>query len=146
MLARAGMENSSPPISKHKLLLMTLVLFQFFHWFDPSQPYLSAFVNVHYNMTAAELQRDVFAYDIPFSFAAAVLIAVLYTTIGAQAALLLCALSSVISPILILYTSPIGVLLSQVRTKSCDVKCLFLFLFLYVYLMSVILNANLDCD
>eukprot|EP00043_Microstomoeca_roanoka_P000596 m.28191 g.28191 ORF g.28191 m.28191 type:complete len:502 (+) comp10402_c0_seq1:549-2054(+) len=107
-------------------LLPVLVSFQFFHWFDPSQTYLTKYVNDHYNITITEMENNIFAFDIPFQIASALFIALLYLSFSERVALLACASASVLSPILILFSSSsTGVLISQL-TWSLGFCAIFL--------------------
>lgn len=100
-------------------LLWLLVAFQFFHWFEPSQPYMTDYIVNAYGMEVSDLQEQVFAFDIPFFFAAAVVISSVYLFLGPRAALLLCAVASIASPLLVLYSRTTkGLLLSQVSTRA----------------------------
>ncbi|EGD73988.1 hypothetical protein PTSG_05683 [Salpingoeca rosetta] len=97
-----------------KRLLALMVAFQYFHWFDPSQPYMAAYIKERYGTDSQHLQDEVFAYGVPFFFASAAAMALLYLVAGARLALLVCAAASIGSPMLVLFSASLkGVLLSQ---------------------------------
>jgi hypothetical protein len=47
-------------------LLWFVAWFQFFHWFDPSEPYFSAFVLYRFNVTEEVLLLSVYSWDVLF--------------------------------------------------------------------------------
>jgi hypothetical protein len=56
---------SAMPDDSTKLFAF-LALFQFFHWFQPSSPYMTAFAMLTFNVSESTLLLDVYSWDVVF--------------------------------------------------------------------------------
>lgn len=88
---------------QQNMLLFYMFLFQFFHWFKPSEAFFADYVLPRYGVSRATLISDVYAWDTPFQILAAALMVVVFTLLGGRAALLLCAAAAIATVMIVLF-------------------------------------------
>ena len=75
--------------------LLIIVVFQFLHWFQPSEAYYPSYVVPRYNTTIDNLVAEVFAWDTLLQFGAALVAGVALIFGGYRSALCVCAGGSI---------------------------------------------------
>eukprot|EP00045_Choanoeca_perplexa_P004876 m.41214 g.41214 ORF g.41214 m.41214 type:complete len:441 (+) comp12815_c0_seq1:84-1406(+) len=101
-------------ISALSPLARLLVLMQFFHWFNPSQPYVRDFIIPHYNITDVTLRDQVYAWDVLAELVGGILMATLYVLTGPVLPLLISNLGAfLMTAILVFGTTYTALLTSQ---------------------------------
>ena len=79
-----------------------MFVFQFFHWFKPSEPFFADYVLPHYGISMQRLVSDVYAWDTLFQIASAALLLGVFVAFGAYTSLLLCAVATVCTVLCVL--------------------------------------------
>lgn len=110
----------------HRALLSAMFLFQFFHWFKPSQAYFADFVLPHYHITSHMLINDVYAWDTIFQMAAAVLMIGTYMIVGGRHILVLCACAAVATVASVLASEQLSMLVVSQFLWALSFTALFL--------------------
>jgi len=124
---QADSEDSTPAtLSKqHSMLLFSMFLFQFFHWFKPSEAFFADYVIPHYGISRSKLISDVYAWDTPFQMAAALLTAVVFIAMGGRAALFLCAAAAIATVMIVLFLGSFAFLVVSQAVWALSFTALF---------------------
>eukprot|EP00656_Telonema_subtile_P004452 TRINITY_DN12027_c0_g1_i1.p1 TRINITY_DN12027_c0_g1~~TRINITY_DN12027_c0_g1_i1.p1 ORF type:complete len:444 (-),score=76.43 TRINITY_DN12027_c0_g1_i1:49-1380(-) len=108
------------------LLLSAMFVFQFFHWFKPSQAFFPDYVMPHFHIERSRLIADVYAWDTPFQILAAGIAMVCVVVVGGHGALLVCASAAVLTVCAVLFFDSFGFLLLSQALWALSFTALFL--------------------
>ncbi len=79
-----------------RAMLFVLCLFQFFHWFKPSEPFVASFAEQQFNISQDQV-FDVFGFDVAFQILAGLIIGSLFFVVGYKVALVYCSIMSALT-------------------------------------------------